>query len=125
MLAEREHAAFFGSYERQRYAEARFRIAELYRDALGEPERAAREFRRVHDEHPTSLLVDDALFKEALIEAGSSAPERACATLRLLVEHEPSSRYAGCTRLLCASASPPERSCPDEVKAKLERSRSR
>ncbi len=125
MLAEREHAAFFGSYERRRYAEARFHVAELYRDALGDPERAAREFRRVYDEHPTSLLIDDALFEEALIETRSGASERACATLRLLVNHEPASHYAGCTRLLCASAEAPQRSCSDDVKAKIERDASR
>ena len=120
MLARREHAALFGSYERSRYAEARFHIAELYRDALGDPERAAHEFRRVYDEHPTSLLLDDALFEEALIEARSGKAERACATVRLLVSHEPASHYAGCTRLLCASAAAPKRSCADELKAKID-----
>jgi hypothetical protein len=125
MLEKREHAVFFGSYERRRYVEARFHIAELYRDALGDPERAAREFRRVYDDHRTSLLVDDALFEEALIEAHSAKNERACATLRLLAKHEPESRYAGCARLLCASAEASKRSCPDEVKARIDRDPSR
>jgi TolA-binding protein len=119
LLAQREHSAFFGSYERQRYVEARFHIAELYRDALGDPGRATQEFRRVFDEHPTSLLADDALFEEARLEARAGEASRACKTLEILRKHAPESRFVGCSSLLCASAPPANRACPDELSAKL------
>ncbi|HVR18671.1 MAG TPA: tetratricopeptide repeat protein [Polyangiaceae bacterium] len=104
MLAEREPSTGLGSYERGRYAEARFRIAEIYRDRLADPRRARAEFRRVYEEHPTSLLRDDALWHEALVSLDDREPDAACAPLRLLVERLPDSRYAPCASRLCASA---------------------
>jgi TolA-binding protein len=90
-----------GSYERARYAEARFRLAELYRDALGDPARARREFRRVFDDHPTSLLGDDALFQEALMARSAGDVSGTCAPLRILKAKLPASRFAACASELC------------------------
>jgi tetratricopeptide (TPR) repeat protein len=107
LLAERESSSGLGSYERARYAEARFRIAEIHRDRLSDPSGARREFRRVYDEHSTSLLRDDALWQEALVslEAGDAAG--ACVPLSLLLRELPDSRYAPCVRRLCPSAPNP------------------
>jgi len=103
MLAEREPSSGLGSYERARYAEARFRIAEIFRDRLGDPLRARREFRRVYGEHTTSLLRDDALWQEALVALGTGDPAGACVPLTLLARDLPDSRYAPCVRRVCPS----------------------
>jgi tetratricopeptide (TPR) repeat protein len=104
MLAEREPSSGLGSYERARYAEARFRIAEIFRDGLGNAPRARREFRRVYAEHTTSLLRDDALWQEALLALGTGDRAGACAALTLLARDLPDSRYAPCVRRICPSA---------------------
>jgi hypothetical protein len=119
MLAEREEAHLSGSYERSRYAEARFKIAELYRDALHDPARARLEFRRVWNEHPTTLLRDDALFEEALIARASGDAAAVCQVLTLLLEGANDSRYASCVSELCpALAAPQGRPCRDYVRAR-------
>jgi tetratricopeptide (TPR) repeat protein len=122
LLAEREHSLGLGSYERSRYAEARFHIAELYRDALGDPSRARAEFHRVASEHDTSLLGDDALFEAARLEERAGDQARACRTLRSLAERYPESRFVGCGRLICTSAPAGRRECADVTERKLERS---
>jgi len=104
MLEEREPSSGLGSYERARYAEARFRIAEIFRDRLADPLRARREFRRVYVEHTTSLLRDDALWQEALLSRQAGDRQGACAPMSLLVRDLPDSRYAPCARGLCPSA---------------------
>jgi tetratricopeptide (TPR) repeat protein len=112
MLAQRESSFLQGSYERPRYAEAQFRIAELYRDRLGDTGRARREFRKVWENHPTSLLKDDALWNEALLARGAGDRRAACASVALLADEAPDSRYVPCGKLLCESAAAdPKRSC--------------
>jgi tetratricopeptide (TPR) repeat protein len=107
MLAEREGSTGIGSYERARYDQARFRIAEIFRDELRDPGRARREFRRVYAEHTTSLLRDDALWQEALLSVKSGDPDGACDALSLLAQNLPDSRYAPCVQGLCPSAQVP------------------
>jgi len=102
MLEEVESAHLQGSYTRTRYAEARFRIAEIYRDELHQPGEAMKQFRRVFDEHPTSLLRDDALWQEALIGSTTHQTRRSCDALSQLLAELPDSRYAACASLLCA-----------------------
>jgi tetratricopeptide (TPR) repeat protein len=112
LLAEREHAWIVGSYERG-YAEARFRVAVLERDALGDARAARRTFRRVFDEFPTSLLRDDALYEEARLARRSGDEAAACEAISLLLGTLPDSRYAGCAPELCAGARPrPGSRCP-------------
>jgi tetratricopeptide (TPR) repeat protein len=114
LLAEREEAHGYGSYERPRYAEARFAIAELYRDALHDPSRARREFLRVWADHPTTLLRDDALFQAALIAKAERNEAAACEAARTLERDAPDSRYVGCVEHLCpALEAPPGRTCRD------------
>jgi hypothetical protein len=124
MLREVEPALLQGSYTRPRYAEAQYRIAEIYRDDLAQPERARREFRRVFDEYPTSLLRDDALWQEALIGRATGDSNASCDPLTKLVTQLPDSRYAPCAVLLCASVprATPERSCRGYIRRTLESS---
>jgi hypothetical protein len=117
LLAEREHAWIVGSYERG-YAEARFRVAVLERDALGDARAARRSFRRVFDEFPTSLLRDDALYEEARLARRGGDESGACEAINLLLGTLPDSRYAGCAPELCAGARPrPGRRCPSYAAA--------
>jgi tetratricopeptide (TPR) repeat protein len=112
MLREREPSHIQGSYERPLYAQARFRIALLYRDRFSDPARARREFRRVFDEHRTSLLRDDALWNEALLAKKSEGASATCAPLKLLVGDLPDSRYVPCAHELCSELKPvPGRTC--------------
>jgi TolA-binding protein len=117
LLREQEGASITGSYQRGRYAEAQLKIAEIYRDVLRDQLRARRELRKVWERHPTSRLVDDALFQEALLAHRSGEPAAACAPLAILVSKLPESRYVPCAHLLCGSM--PEargRTCRDYIK---------
>ncbi len=100
-----------GSYERPRYAAARYRVAELYRDRIGDKPRAVREFRRVWDEHPTSLLKDDALWQAARLEHDRGEAGAACKLMKVLVSEAPDSRFAACASALCPSVRPAQGEC--------------
>lgn len=100
MLAARETSHLSGSYERPRFAEAAYRVAELYRDEMHDPEAARRAFHDVFVEYPSSTLRDDALWQEALLARHTSEAE-ACAPLELLVRELPDSRYAPCAQEIC------------------------
>ncbi len=114
MLAEREEAHGYGSYERPRYAEARFAIAELYRDVLHDSARARREFLRVWQDHPTTLLRDDALFQAALLARADHDTAQACEAARTLKRDAPDSRFVGCVKHLCPTLEAPAgRACRD------------
>ncbi|MDW8252154.1 MAG: tetratricopeptide repeat protein, partial [Myxococcales bacterium] len=105
LLAPREIATMkHGSYERPRYSAARFKLAELYRDRLGDDERAREEFRRLYREHTTSVLRDDALWNEILLARKAKDDRGVCDAMTQLVKEFPESRYAGCSQQLCASA---------------------
>jgi tetratricopeptide (TPR) repeat protein len=112
MLKEMEPSSLQGSYQRPRYAAARFRIAELFRDRVRDLPRAVKEFQKVWDDHPTSILRDDALWQKARIERSLGLRSRSCSSVRRLVEDVPDSRYSACAKALCPSASvPPKSKC--------------
>lgn len=112
MLREKEPSSLNqGSYERPRYAAARFRVAELYRDRIGDKPRAVKEFRRVWDEHPTSLLRDDALWQAARLERELGHADGACKLLEKLVRDAPDSRFSRCANVLCPSLTPAKGDC--------------
>ncbi|HEU5076101.1 MAG TPA: tetratricopeptide repeat protein [Polyangiaceae bacterium] len=125
MLREVEPAHFQGSYARTRYAEAQYRIAEIYRDDLRQPQRARGEFRKVFDEHPTSLLRDDALWQEALIGRATNEAAARCDALKTLVTQFPDSRYTPCAPLLCSHLpkTNSERTCRAYIRRALEAGR--
>ena len=123
-VEEVESAHLQGSYTRTRYAEAQFRIAEIYRDDLHQPGEAMKQFRRVFDEHPTSLLRDDALWQEALIGSTTHQANRSCDALSQLVAQLPDSRYAACASLLCAELAEraPVRTCRPYIRRSVDSS---
>lgn len=117
MLGYRETAYMSGSYERGRYAEARFKIAELYRDALHDPASARKNFERVFSEHGTSRLRDDAAWNAALLARRSGDGAGACEDVRVLVTTIPDSRFTPCASRLCPEVriGAPKRDCPDYI----------
>jgi TolA-binding protein len=119
MLAAREESHLSGSYERPRFADAAYRIAELYRDELHDAPAALRAFHAVFVDYPTSTLRDDALWQEALLLRRTSDGQ-ACAPLALLVKELPDSRYAPCAREICPSLRlAVERECRDYIRSEL------
>jgi outer membrane protein assembly factor BamD (BamD/ComL family) len=117
MLERRETAYMSGSYERGRYAEARYRIAELYRDALADPNNARRNFEKLFSDHTTSRLRDDAAWNAALLALRAGDRAGACKDLDALVTAIPDSRFAPCAPRLCPElkARESKRGCPDYV----------
>ena len=117
LLSEKEGASFVGSYQRGRYAEGQLLVARIYRDELHDAARARRELRKVWLEHPSSRLVDDALFEEALLARRAGDQEGTCAPLQIIASKRPDSRFAPCAHLLCDSlASLAGRDCHDYIK---------
>lgn len=125
LLAVRETARLTGSYERKSYAEARFLIAEIYRDHLLDADRARRAFRRVLLEHPTSRLGDDALFQEALVALGQGDQAGACEAAELLIGQRPESRFAPCMKEACPRTKPGHGSCRSTFREQIQRARQR
>jgi tetratricopeptide (TPR) repeat protein len=121
LLSTREVASSGQSYERPKYPVAQMRIAELYRDQLGDPRRARDEFRLVYLNHPTSLLGHHAAFQEALISRNLGEPDETCSAARRIVTKFPDSRYVRCVKSLCAALDPPKgaRECPAYIEAQL------
>jgi tetratricopeptide (TPR) repeat protein len=117
LLSHREAAYIQGSYERPRYAEAQFRIAELYRDRLSDPRAARAAFERVWTAHPGSRLRDDAKWNAALLAASVGDPPSACKDLEELARAVPLSRYVPCAAHVCPSmkAAPGAGECHDYV----------
>jgi TolA-binding protein len=119
MLAAREESHLSGSYERPRFADAAFKIAELYRDELHDPAAARRAFRAVFVGYPSSTLRDDALWQEALLARRTS--DDACSPLALLLRDLPDSRYAPCIQEICPKLRlAAARECHDYIKRELE-----
>lgn len=116
MLAKQESASIVGSYQRGRYAEAQLKIAEIYRDILHDSARARVELRKVWQNHPTSRLVDDALFQEALLARSAGDEAGTCAPLSIIVQKLPDSRYVPCAHLLCSKLAESPRDCHDYIK---------
>ncbi|HEX2882652.1 MAG TPA: tetratricopeptide repeat protein [Polyangiaceae bacterium] len=102
LLSVRESSDFVGSYERPRYGQARFHLAELIRDQLHDPARAREEFWRLFKRHPNSLLRDDALWEAAKLARTQGDSAGTCSLLRTLREALAQSRYVACAPLLCA-----------------------
>jgi tetratricopeptide (TPR) repeat protein len=123
MLRNRERSSLlFGSYERPRFPAAQMRIAELYRDRLGNLQAAQEAFRRTHKEHTASILADDAMWQEAAMwrKLGDSA--ESCGVLTDLIDRFSSSRYVSCVAELCPHLRPPAGTrphCPEYIKQGL------
>jgi tetratricopeptide (TPR) repeat protein len=122
LLAPREIATLKqGSYERPLYAPAQLKIAEIYRDQLGDAARAREEFHRLYTAHTTSPLRDDALWSEAMLARKSGDERGVCSVASDLVKDFPESRFSACASLLCPSVKPPEKAiaCRGYLKTQL------
>jgi tetratricopeptide (TPR) repeat protein len=108
MLRPMEAAYGGASYRRPRFPQAQYRIAVLYRDRFKDREAAKREFWRVFVDHETARQTDDALWQKARLERQDGQQKEACATLDVLVNKKPDSRFVRCVRLLCPNAAAPE-----------------
>ncbi len=126
MLATHEDTAGGQRYERPRFPDAQMRIAELYRDELGDPRAARQEFRKVYRNHPESILGDDAMWEEAALAHRAGEAAEACELCAELREDYPDSRYLRCVDLLCPSARPAAnaRPCPRYIVEALAEGRS-
>ncbi len=123
LLAPREASSLGqGSYERPRYSMAQLKIGEIYRDQLHDPAKARAAFRKLADEHKTSLLRDDALFAEALIARGQGDRDGACEPMRTLVRELPESVFSGCAREVCAELEPSKKAppCREYLRARID-----
>jgi tetratricopeptide (TPR) repeat protein len=114
LLAPREGAAT-GSYERPLFDDAQLAIAIIYRDALRDRAAARREFHKLYEAHPASLLRDDALWEEAKLWREDGKTEEACDAAARLARELPDSRYARCVQHICPSLPAGERACADYI----------
>lgn len=126
MLSVRESADFMGSYERPRFDEARFHLAELIRDQLHDPMRAREEFWRLFKRHPSSVLRDDALWEAAKLAHAQGDAAGTCSLLRTLQADLVESRYVACAPLLCAdlTSGTPKQHCAAYIARSLSASSS-
>jgi TolA-binding protein len=117
MLSTLEHSEKPGSYERPRYPEGQWKIAEIYRDKLGDHASARREFHRLFTDHPYCKQRDDALWEEAKLAVLDGDAGDACDLVAKIAKDLPDSRYVRCSRELCKTAEVPKdaRECPDYI----------
>jgi TolA-binding protein len=122
LLATREISQHGQSYERPKYPISQMRIAELYRDKLGDLRKAREEFRMVYAAHPSSTLADDAAWQEGIASLRLNEPEAACSAAKVLLKQFTRSRYLRCVKSLCPSLDPPSgnRECQRYIQAQLE-----
>ncbi len=118
LLSTRE-VATGGSYERPRYPAAQMRIAELYQ-SRGDHQSARRAYRQVYQNHTTSILADDAMWREALLAKRHGDDDDACDIAEDLPDRFADSRYVRCVRSLCPRLGPDEvppsgRPCPPYI----------
>lgn len=119
MLAEREASSLPGTYNRPRFPDGAFRIAVLWRDKLGNAEKAREAFLRFTDDYPDSIKVDDALWEAAKLTENEGAR---CAILARLVRSSPDSRYVPCVVARCKEVTRPGTSrAPNECHGYLEK----
>lgn len=124
MLDEREIAHTMGSYQRPLYDDALFRAAKLAEDKLGDRARARTLYHRVFAEHDTSILRDDAIWREAELFRMDGDTKASCSRLEDMVDKLPDSRFVPCAIGLCPSIQRPGKSrAPKDCHAYLTRRR--
>jgi outer membrane protein assembly factor BamD (BamD/ComL family) len=100
LLSQREVASFMGSYERPRYLSAILKIAEIYEKA-GDRAKARTALHRLYTDFTTSVLRDDALWREAALWRKDGNASTACDRLATLASDFPDSRYVPCAAQQC------------------------
>ncbi|MFO0755539.1 MAG: tetratricopeptide repeat protein [Byssovorax sp.] len=101
------------SYERPRFPEAQIRIAEIYRDKIGDRKAARREFERADREHPTYRRRAYAVWSGARLALLDGDEGTACELAERLAGELAESRYAACAQALCPRLPPAKRACAD------------
>lgn len=118
MLVVLEASMWPGTYVRPRFPDAGFRIAELYRDKLGDKKRAIAAFERYVDMFPNDIRRGEALWQAAKLLSSSGDEEAACGQLAKLVSKDPDSRYVPCVIAKCTGVVRPKNShAPDRCHA--------
>jgi outer membrane protein assembly factor BamD (BamD/ComL family) len=102
LLSQREVSSFMGSYERPRYLPALLRVAQIYEDQ-GDRAKARATLHRLYTDFTTSLMRDDALWREAELWRKDGDTSTACDRLATLTSDFPDSRYVPCATLRCPS----------------------
>ena len=115
LLSSREPSGAWSSYERPRYSQAQLRIAEIYRDRLGDRAAARREFDRLYALHTTTVKRDGAVWAEARLALEDGDTATACALARRLLDEFSDSRYVPCAHEICATAPRAKRECADYI----------
>lgn len=110
LLSQRESSSMMGSYERPRYLPAILRIAAIYEDKLGDRAKARETLHRIYSDFTTSVMRDDALWREAELWRKDGDDAVACARLKTLASDFPDSRYVPCAVERCPAIARPAKS---------------
>lgn len=110
LLSYRESSSTIGSYERPKYVPSILRIAKLYEERLKDRARARDTLHRLYAEFKTSILRDDALWREAELWRADGDNDTACDRLATLTSDFPDSRYVPCAMERCPSIKRPSKS---------------
>lgn len=111
LLAHREPPGVLGANERPAFTKAQLRIAEIYRDRLGDHPAARREFEKLYQLHPTATKRPGALWAQARLAREDGDMVSACALMKRLADGFPESRYVPCAREVCPTATPSQHDC--------------
>ncbi len=125
LLAERETSHFEGSYLRATFVKAHFEIADIYAEDLNDPNNSYVWLQRVWDDHPRSLLRDNARWLQILARHNAGRTDEACALMDELIETYPESRFIRCAPLLCPGTKVPSgtKACSASLRAEIAGSR--
>ena len=86
MLERHDTTNIIGSYTLSAFPQAQLRIARLYRDVVGDHDRAASAFKRVGRKFPRSTLRDDAAYELGVMLIEDGEVGDGCDVLREVVE---------------------------------------
>lgn len=93
LLDTREVAVGVGSYFSIWLDDAQLRVGVILRDDVKDYDGAATAFRRLPEDYPASILLDDALWELAVTFDRANRPEQVCRTLARLFDDWPDSKY--------------------------------
>ena len=122
MLSVLESSTWPGTYVRPRFPDAGWRIAVLFRDKLGDADKAVAAFDRYVSEFPNDIRRAEALWEAAKILRAHGDESGACARLERIASIAPDSRYVPCAAERCSGAHVPKAShAPSTCRAYLTR----
>jgi len=93
LLSTREVAWFGGSYNSEWFDNCWFEIGVTLRDDLGDYDGSLNAFRRLAEDYPRSILLDDAMWERAVTRDRMGDARGACKTLARLHQKWPDSKY--------------------------------